>query len=73
MKTVIVLVNTDRNFTPRALMARAARQHSNMTFSPGRWNALLIIDGQPYQYHHWQICEGYVAMSLEEVVENVLS
>ena len=73
MKTVIVIVNTDRNFTPRDLMAIAARQHSNMTFSPGIWNALLIIDGRPYQYHHWQICDGYVALTLEEVPTNGLS
>ena len=49
MKTVLVIVNTDRNFTPRDLMAIAARQNSNMTFAPGLWNALLIIDGRPYQ------------------------
>ena len=54
-------------------MAIAARQNSNMTFAPGLWNALLIIDGRPYQYHHWQICDGYVALSLEEVPTNGLS
>ena len=49
MKTVLVLVNTDRNFTPRDLMAIAARQHANMTFVPGLWSAMLIIDGRPYR------------------------
>ena len=66
MKTVFVLVNTDRNFTPRGLMAIAARQHANMTFEPGFWVPLLVIDGKPYKYHHWQICDGYVVLTLEE-------
>ena len=73
MKTVFVIVNTARNFTPRDLMTIAARQNSNMTFEPGLWNPLLVIDGKPYQYHHWQICNGYVALTLEEVPANALS
>lgn len=73
MKTVLVLVNTDRNFTPRDLMALAARQNQNTAFKAGLWDALLIIDGQPYRYHHWQICSGYVALTLEEVPTNALS
>lgn len=73
MKTVFVIVNTARNFTPRDLMTIAARQNSNMTFEPGIWDPLLVIDGKPYQYHHWQICNGYVALTLEEVPTNALS
>lgn len=67
MKTVFVIVNTDRNFTPCDLMAMAARQHANMTLKPGLWTSLLVIDGKPYKYHHWKICRGHVALSLEEV------
>ena len=73
MKTVLVIVNTARNFTPRDLMTIAARQNSNMAFEPGLWNPLLAIDGKPYKYHHWQICNGYVALTLEEVPTNALS
>ena len=47
MKTVLVIVNTDRNFTPRDLMAIAARRHSNMTFAPGLWNDLFQRYGSP--------------------------
>lgn len=67
MKTVFVLVNTDRNFTPRSLMQLYARQNPAAAFRSGLWNAELVIDGAAYRYHHWQICDGYVALSLEEV------
>ena len=73
MKTVFVIINTARNFTPRDLMSIATRQNSNMTFESRLWNPLLVIDGKPYQYHHWQICNGYVALTLEEVPTNALS
>ena len=67
MKTVIVIVNTNRNFTPRDLMMLYARQNPAASFRSGLWNAELVIDGAVYRYHHWQICDGYVALSLEEV------
>lgn len=66
MKTVFVLVNTDRNFTPRSLMQLYARQNPAAVLRSGLWNAELVIDGKPYKYHHWQICAGYVALTLEE-------
>lgn len=67
MKTVIVIVNTDRNFTPRDLMRLYARQNPAASFRSGLWNAELVIDGTVYRYHHWQICDGCVALSLEKV------
>ena len=73
MKTVLVLVNTDRNFTPRDLMQLYTRQNPAAAFRSGLWSAELIIDGAVYRYHHWQICDGYVALSLEEVPTNGLS
>ena len=66
MKTVFVLVNADRDFTPRSLMQLYARQNPAAVFRSGLWNAELVIDGKPYKYHHWQICDGYVALTLEE-------
>ena len=73
MKTVIVIVNTERNFTPRDLMMLYARQNQAASFCSGLWNAELVIDGKVYRYHHWQICDGYVALTLEEVPTNGLS
>ena len=67
MKTVIVIVNTNRNFTPRDLMRLYAMQNPAVSFRSGLWNAELVIDGAVYRYHHWQICDGYVALSLDEV------
>ena len=67
MKTVIVIVNTNRNFTPRDLMMLYASQNPAASFRSGLWNAELVIDGTVYRYHHWQICDGYVSLSLEEV------
>ena len=67
MKTVIVIVNTDRNFTQRDLMMIYARQNPAASFRSWLWNAELVIDGTVYRYHHWQICDGYVALSLEQV------
>lgn len=66
MKTVLVLVNTERNFTPRDLMHMAAQQNANMRFVADAYNAKLRIDGKLYRYDHWQIGDGYVALSLVE-------
>ena len=68
MKSVLVLVNTDRNFTPASLMQIYARQAAGALFERGRFGeAQLILSGTAYRYHHWSIGEGVVTLFLEEV------
>lgn len=67
MKSVIVLANTDRNFTPARLMDMYARECPEAHFTPGIRESVLVISGVAYRYHHWHIGDGYVVLYLQEV------
>ena len=43
MKSVLVLVNTDRNFTPASLMQIYARQATGALFERGRFGEAQLI------------------------------
>lgn len=65
---VSVLVNTEGNFTPSDLMQRFARQNPGAVFDRGPYGeALLHLDGTAWAYNHWNIGDGFVILTLEEV------
>lgn len=68
MKDIYILADTTKNFTPGDLMQRYPRQKPGAVFDRGPYGeALLILEGVTYKYHHWSIGDGYVILTLEEV------
>lgn len=66
VKQVQIQIGGGENFTPASLMKRYADQ-TGATFTRDRWGrAELVIDGQPYEYHHWSITsvEGVETVTL---------
>lgn len=65
---VCVLADTTKNFTPAELMQRYNRQNPGAAFDRGPYGeALLILEGVAYKYHHWNIGDGFVVLTLQEV------
>ena len=65
---VCVLADTTKNFTPRALMIAYTRQNPEAVYDFGPYGELfLLMEGKAYRYHHWNIGDGYVILTLEEV------
>jgi hypothetical protein len=65
---ISVLADTTKNFTPADLMQRYPKQNPAAVFDRGPYGeALLILGGIVYKYHHWNIGDGYVILTLEEV------
>ena len=55
MKQITVTVQHGENFTAAGLMKRYADQ-TGAEFRRSCYGAAgLVIDGKPYQYHHWSI------------------
>ena len=55
MKQITVTVQHGENFTAAGLMKRYADQ-TGAEFRRSCYGAVeLVIDGKPYQYHHWSI------------------
>lgn len=55
MKQITVTVQYGENFTAAGLMKRYADQ-TGAEFRRSCYGAAeLVIDGKPYQYHHWSI------------------
>mgnify|MGYP001624055879 CR=1 FL=1 len=65
---VHVLVNTEGNFTPADLMRRYAQQAPGVVFDRDPYGkALLYQGGTVWTYDRWNIGEGFVVVTLEEV------
>lgn len=68
MKDIYILADTTKNFTPRALMIAYTRQNPAAVYDFGPYGELfLLMDGKAYRYHHWNIGDGFVILTLEEV------
>lgn len=68
MKQIYVFTDTDKNFTPRALMIAYTRQNPETLYDFGPYGELfLLMEGRAYRYHHWNIGDGVVILTLEEV------
>lgn len=56
MKQITLNVDSRKNFTPADLMNAYARLTPGVVFTHNFWgNARLIIKGEVYRYHHWEI------------------
>lgn len=68
MKQITVLADTTKNFTPRVLMIAYTRKNPAAVYDFGPYGELfLLMDGKAYRYHHWNIGDGFVILTLEEV------
>lgn len=68
MKQIYVFTDTAKNFTPRALMIAYTRQNPEAVYDFGPYGELfLLMEGKAYRYHHWEIGDGLVILTLEEV------
>lgn len=68
MKDIYILADTTKNFTPRSLMIAYTRQNPAAVYDFGPYGELfLLMDGKAYRYHHWEISDGFVTLTLEEV------
>ena len=55
-KPISLLVNTEANFTPSALMRRWAKEHNKFYGNGNYFEAYIIINGKLYVYDHYEIC-----------------
>lgn len=71
MKQIIVTVQRGENLTAAGLMKRYSNQIGTEFRRSCYGAAEIVIDGKPYQYHHWSITvqndAETVILYLEEV------